>query len=283
MLSSRLWCVLLLAAWMPLRAHDVDPSSRALTLGIHPYLSTAEIERRFRPLVEYLSRSLGTPVELRVATDYEDHIVHVGNDQVDIAYLGPGPYVTLVDRFGEKPLLARLETNGEPTFRGKIITRRDRNIRALQDLRGKRFAFGSHNSTMSYLIPRFMLEQAGVRLDDLARYEFLGSHTNVALGVLLGEFDAGAVKQEIYEHYADRGLVLVECSAPISEHLFVAREDLDRERLLAIRHALLDIADQPGGTDALRSIKSTATDLVPASDTDYDGLREIMASVAGGH
>lgn len=64
-----------------------------LVLGIHPYLPSTEIEKRFTPLIHYLSRQLGVPMELSVSKDYETHIENIGNKIFDIAYIGPSSYV----------------------------------------------------------------------------------------------------------------------------------------------------------------------------------------------
>ena len=40
----------------------------------------------------------------------------------------------------------------------------------IKELRGKCFAFGSEMSTQGHLIPRSMLEEAGITLNDLGKY-----------------------------------------------------------------------------------------------------------------
>ena len=45
-----------------------------LKLGIHPYLSSTEIVRRFTPLADYLSRELKRPVTIEIASSYAIHI-----------------------------------------------------------------------------------------------------------------------------------------------------------------------------------------------------------------
>ncbi|MDH4134898.1 MAG: PhnD/SsuA/transferrin family substrate-binding protein, partial [Gammaproteobacteria bacterium] len=156
-----------------------------LILGVHPYLPPKEIHERFAPLAAYLGQSLHRPVMVRVGRDYDEHSTAIGKDQIDIAFMGPAPYVALIKTYGPKPLLARLEVDGKPQLVGVIVTRTDSPLRTLAALKGKRFAFGDRQSTMSHTVPQRMLEQAGVPEKTLARHEFLGAHKNVARQRLL--------------------------------------------------------------------------------------------------
>lgn len=252
------------------------PKSKVFTLGVHPYLPEQELIRRFQGLVNYLAEQLGEPVNLKISRDYESHIEHAGNNALDIAYMGPSSYVTMTSRYGKRPLLARLEVNHDPHFMGVIIVHKDSGITNLQQLAGKRFAFGSAHSTMSYIVPRYMLMKAGVELGALESYKFLGNHRNVALGILLGEFDAGAVKEEVYEDFIGHGLVALKKTPAISEHVFIARNGMPVSRLEKIRKAFIGLSSTPKGSEVLSAIKPDVTGLVVASDQDYDNLRQMM-------
>jgi len=228
------------------------------------------------PLVEYLTRELGTEVKLQVSKDYESHITLTGSNSLDIAYLGPSSYVSVVKQYGKKPILGRLEITGKPFFFGYIITHKNSPIQSLHDLPGRRFAFTSSGSTMGYRVPKYMLQQAGIKLEQLGEQRFLGNHENVALGVLVGDFDAGAVKEEIFLRYQNRGLRMLGRSEPISEHVFVCSTKLKQQEIQRIKRALYALKDIPGGLQILQSIKSTVTNIVPGTDRDYNSLRKIM-------
>ena len=255
--------------------------NRDLVLAIHPYLAPAEIYNRFSPLADYLTERLGRRVTIQISRDYTDHINKVGlGREVDIAFMGPAAYVRMTERYGTtKPLIATLQINGRSTFRGVIITRKDSRIRRITDLIGKSFAFGDIQSTMSHIVPRYMMFESGVPAEALSRYEFLTNHDNVALGVLYGEFDAGAVKQEVFQEYEFRGLRAVARTPRIAEHLFVASHKIPADMVIAIREAMLDLNSFEVGGHVLLPIKSEITGLVPASDHDYDNLRRMTRTL----
>jgi phosphonate transport system substrate-binding protein len=149
-------------------------------------------------------------------------------------------------------------------------------MKDLTDLAGKKFAFGDPNSTMSHFVPRAMLAEAGISVAHLAGHDFLHTHHNVALAVLGGYFDAGAVKEEVFDEFKNKGLGILARSPPVPEHLFLARSDLPEELIAQIRFHLLALNDDPRGPTILNSIRESITGLLPAVDQDYDSLRELM-------
>jgi len=256
-------------------------ASEELVFGIHPYMPAENLITAFSPLTGFLSAVVGRPVRMEIAKDYLAHIEAVGNDQRDIAYLGPVPYVRVVDGHGAKPILAQLEVNGKTTFRGAIVVRRDSTVTGLADLAGKRFAFGDKGSTMSHLVPWFMLNSAGAPKRSLAGFEHLPNHEAVGLAVLSGMFDAGAVKESVFRKQEQRGLRVLTWTAPIANHVLVTRSDLPEADQQKLRTALSRLHDTAQGITVLRAIKPSVTALVPAADGDFDHLRAILASLEG--
>jgi len=235
------------------------------------------VQKRFAPLAQYLSQQTGFTVKVRVGTSYKEHIEYIGTDKVDIAYMGPASFVSLLNKYGDKPILAKLEVKGQAYFLGNIITRKDSGLKTLVDLKDKQIAFGNPNSTMSYIVPHHMLHQASVFSDKSIKHQFLQSHDNVALAVLTGDFDAGAVKPAVFEKFKAQGLVTIALTPKISEHIFVTRKNLPVEVIQALRKAMLTINQSANGKAAMHAIKKSITGLVDAKSSDYDNLRKIIS------
>lgn len=260
--------LLFLSISLPHTAH----SKTKLQLWVHPYIPATEIIKKFSPLADYLSEKSGKTVQIKVSKSYKSHIERVGEGGMDLAYLGPVPYVKVTETYGRQELLACLEVDNKPFFHSVIIARKDSPIKKVRDLKGKKFAFGNPNSTMSHLLPRYILNGTGIPVKKLKEYGFLDSHHNVALGVLGGYYDAGGVKEDVYLEYRDRGLKMLAKSAPITEHLFIANKDLPEETIETMRRLLLSLKDR----DILTSIKNSVTGMVNVEDEDYDTLRLIL-------
>jgi phosphonate transport system substrate-binding protein len=250
-----------------------------LVFSVHPYLPSAELFKRFLPLMDYLNTETGQTITLNISSTYEEHIEAIGSGQSNIAYMGPASYVEMVNRYGRKPLLARLEVNGSPTFRGVIIVRKEDKSATLKDLVGKRFAFGDPASTMSSLVPMYMFIKEGIELEKLSGYVHLRNHNNVALSVLVGDSDAGAVKEEVFYKYERRGLKALAFTPRISEHVLVGHNTLPAETIDSLRKALYNLKDTKPGRDIMMGIKSSISAFVTVQDEDYDNLRIIMQTV----
>jgi len=276
MAFSYICTVLLLLTLTP---YKLAHAEKSLTLAIHPYLASDELKKKFTPLADYLSSQTGIPIKIKIGSNYDEHIQYVGLNRADIAYMGPASYVKMINKFGNKPILARLEIDGNPWFQGNIVTRKDSGIKTLDDLKGKHIAYGDPNSTMSYIVPHYMLHKAGVFTDPASKHQFLFSHNNVALSVLSGDFDAGAVKPAIFKKFEAEGLHTIAKTPKISEHLFVVRNDLPDEQIKKLQKAMLNIKNSNEGMVALRAIKKSITGLVKADYSDYENLQKIMLEV----
>jgi len=249
---------------------------KKLILAVHPYLPKNEIIARFKPLADYISRSVGREVQVRIGRDYEEHIDAIGTDSVDIAYMGPVPYVKLVGEYGSKPLLARQVIDGQPFLKGEIIVRQDSPLQSLSELKGKRFIFTDPDSTMGSVIPQKMLAKSSVTLASLAGYKFVEGHDNVALAVLAGDFDAGAIKEETFQQYETKGLRALVHLPPVYDHVFVTSAKLPAELVDTLRSLLLKLNDTPEGRSIMASIHPHMTALVAPKDSEYDSLRGVM-------
>jgi len=260
-----------------------DGTGGILKMGVIPLEAPAEMHRRFTPLVEYLGRVTGRRVELSLAVDFAQTIADLESGATDLVFLTPTTYVEARKRCNAS-LLVKALRNGVPSMHSVIIARADSGLARLEDLKGKRFAFGDLLSTASYLIPRFMLAEAGVTLDALKSYAFLGHHDDVARAVLEGEYDAGGIRESTAKVFADRGLAVIKTSDAIPEYNICSSAVLDRLTTEAVKKALISLNRSDAEQAAILSmIDPDYTGFTAAEDGDYDGIRrvvEMMASAA---
>lgn len=254
------------------------PEEPTITLAVHPYASPIELVRNYAPLLEYLRDSTGKPFSMSVCKSYETHIASVGANEADFALMGPATYVTMSERFAKKRLLCCFEVDGSPKYQGYIIVRKDSPATCIEDLQNKTFASSSRESTMSYIIPRYMFIEAGVPFPE-KHLRIVGSHNNICLNILAGDIYAGAVREKAYRKYKDRGLKVLAVSPKMTTHPFVATDKLDAETYTLIKKAMTGIKGKDEIERILTPIKPTLTGLVPVEDKDYDALRAMMAAV----
>ncbi len=247
-----------------------------MTFGVHPYLPFLELQKRFTPLVEYLSKETGYEIQLRIGVDYSEHIASFGSGVVDIAYLGPAEYVRITQMYGLKPLLGIIETAHTIYFTGYIIVRKNSPLHSLSALNLNQVAFVDPNSTMGYLIPVWMISQEQPDLSTKPDFTFLGDHNNVAMGVLVGDYMAGAVKEEVFHTFKERGLRSLAITPQIPEHCFAIQPTVPTETIEVLRQAFYKLGNDEKGLKILQDIKQSITGVLPVEDEQYDGLRLIL-------
>jgi phosphonate transport system substrate-binding protein len=273
------WFILLLSL-LPLGGEVV--ADTRLVLGVHPYLPPIELIERFTPLAKYLERSLGVPVVVKVGITYQAHNDRVVRGENAISFIGPANYARLRlegHRFTES---LRLSFSGNTRFRGAIVTNSTSGIRRLDDAKGRRMALGDPNSTLSALVPIYMLKQQGIELSDLSKYTHLKNHHNVALSILVGKYDIGGVKEEVFREYAPRGLVRLQYTDWFPSHLFVIDPSLPPDLRSRIRQAMLNLHKAKNGREILSIIKAGTTELVDNEESDFTVLMEIVRNTREG-
>jgi len=266
-----IWSVISGTSW----AGD-SPSVKPFIIAVHPYLPKDEILARFKPLADVLASATGRKVEVRVGRSYDEHINAIGNDSVDMAYMGPIPYCRLVAQYGKKPLLVRQVINGQPMLNGEIIVRQNSELQSVSELKGKSFIFADAQSTMGSVLPQKVLQWAGISLTDLSRYKFVEGHENVAMAVLAGSYAAGAVKEETFQKYEGQGLRSLAHLPAVYDHLFVTSNKVPPAMVDAIRSLMLKLSDTAQGRQVMASIHPQMTAFVSVSDKEYDNLRTLL-------
>ncbi len=259
------------------RLHASAADERVLRLGVVPLQSPAEMHRRFGPFVDYLGRKLGRHVELKVGLDFRSAIEDIGKGVTQFCYMTPSTFIIANNDYGVRVLVQAVR-DGRPFHHSVIIARADSPISGIEDIRGRSFAFGDPGSTSSHIVPRHMLLEAGITLDDLLYYNYLGHHDDVAKAVLSGQYDAGAVMESAAERFREEGLKFVKISEAIPEFNVCVSKDLPDEDVEALRAALLSLKDtDPEGAAVLRAIDEHYRGFVDASYEDYLWIKEIMS------
>ena len=246
-----------------------------LKFGIVPVESPVEMYRRYTPLAGYLCARLGRPVELRVAPNFETALKELGEGVTSFCSMTTSVFIEAQERFGARTLVTVLR-NGTPCHRAVVVARENGPVRSLADLKGGSCCFVDPKAATGYVLPRAMLQEAGVELADLAYYNFTGAHDEVARAVLRGEFDAGGMMESTAAQYRHQGLRVLQASEEVPQwNICCAGMDLSLQG--ALQQALLDL-DQatPEGRRVLESIETGCSGFVRSSSEDHDGLRELM-------
>lgn len=271
---------LLLVPHLAASAPTAKPTVRFTVI---PRYNPLLMVKSYQPIMDYLTEVTPYRFELKLARSYEEAVAFLRTGAAEFASLGDVTFTEAYESFGAVPLVRPLNRDGRPSYRSIIIVRKDSPVRALADLKGRRFAFGALHSTSGNLIPRLLLFRNGVRLADLAHFENLDKHDAVAKAVLKGLADAGAVKDVIARKYQEHGLRFLAQSEPIPSVPIVCRPQTPEPLRTAVKAALLGLdPNDPATRNRLAAWDPEFQNgFVEARVKDYEGIFRAIRSIAG--
>jgi phosphonate transport system substrate-binding protein len=181
-------------------------AQQVLRVSAIPDEAPTELQRKFKPLGNYLEQKLGMKVEFTPVTDYAASVEGLINNKLDMVWFGGFTFVQANVR-SKGQVMPIVQREEDQKFRSVFITTA-KTINSLEDLRGKTFTFGSESSTSGHLMPRSYLLAAHIDPDvDLKRIAFSGAHDATVAAVAGGKVDAGALNISVWEKLVAEGKV----------------------------------------------------------------------------
>ncbi len=246
----------------------------SLSFGVYSSDKPTAMAKQFQPILKqletHMTESLGEPVSLRldVSSSYEQGREKLIKGEVDISRFGAVSYVLTKE---EAPGIgiAALETHdGQKFFDGVIAVHADSSLTSIEQLKGKRFAFGNQDSTIGRYLSQLHLMSNGIHARDLAAYDYLGRHDKVGAAVAAGQYDAGALKGNPFDKQVKSGTPLRRIiSFPTPSKPWLVRSGMPGHITAALQQALLKFDDK----QAFKALKCDG--FTAGSDDDFEGIR----------
>jgi phosphonate transport system substrate-binding protein len=226
---------------------DAGEIPATLRMSAIPDENPTELMRIYTPFAEYLQREIGIPVQFTPVVDYAATVEGMAANKLDLVWFG-----------GLTHVQARIRTNNtayaiamreeDLQFKSVFITNPQANVKSLQELQGKTFAFGSAGSTSGHTMPRYFLLKAGIVPEqDFSKFSFSGAHDATALWVQSGRVDAGALNISVWEKLIDtkkvdtKQVFVFWTTPPYVDYNWTVRGDLDTGFVEKIKQAFLKL------------------------------------------
>ena len=237
---------------------------------------------KYQPLLDYLSDVTHYKFELVLRKSYEDTVADIGNGTIDIAFLGSLTYLEAHKKYGAVCILKPTPAHsGSAYYRSVIIARKDDPVHSVSGLKGRSFAFGPIQSTSGNLIPRYMLANSGIHLDDLRAYANFNYDESIVKAVLSGQYDAGAVRDSTALKFSRLGLKIIGESGPIPIGPLVIGPKVPSAVTDAVKKALYCLKpDTRKHVEVLEKLNTVFRDgFAKARDSDYAGIRRQINAI----
>jgi phosphonate transport system substrate-binding protein len=258
---------------------------KSLTLGMVSETSRKEIEEYFRDFVRYVARKLspGREIDAKVVTAASPAELATLLTQRKVDFYMESAYPTYVINSvqGAGKLLLRRWKSGMAEYYSVIFTRKNGEIKRLEDLRGKTIVFEDADSTSGYLMPKLFLQRRGFKLTEKSRldpnragadigYTFAGSHERVAEAVLTQQSAAGAFSNDDFAALDARKkneLTELALTDRLPRHMVSVRSDLAPAVVASLEKILLEMDDDAEGRKILQKADGTTKfDILPGGE-----------------
>jgi phosphonate transport system substrate-binding protein len=227
------------------QAAEAGDVPATLRMSAIPDENPTELMRIYAPFAEYLQREIGRPVKFTPVVDYAATVEGMAANKLDLVWFG-----------GLTHVQARIRTNNtayaiamreeDLRFKSVFITNPRADVKSLQELKGKTFAFGSAGSTSGHTMPRYFLLKAGIVPEqDFSKFSFSGAHDATALWVQSERVDAGALNISVWEKLVETKKVdpaqvfVFWTTPPYVDYNWTVRGDLDKGLVERIKQAFL--------------------------------------------
>ncbi|WP_060825601.1 phosphate/phosphite/phosphonate ABC transporter substrate-binding protein [Sulfurospirillum cavolei] len=212
--------------------------AKEYTFATYPSNNPEKIMRAFAPLMEYLSANTHDTFKIVVTKDYDELFSRIEEKSVDFAWVNTKSFVLLKEKNPSvRYLVTYLEhsKNGQitPYYQSFIVTLKSLHVNALEEAKGKHFAFTDKDSTSGYAYPMLMLEERHINpYTFFQKVFFLKKHDKVVEALVNHSIDVGAMSDGTYynalEKYGDQFTILA-ASEPIPLDAIVASAHVSQD------------------------------------------------------
>ena len=276
---------LILGAGALLGPAAAQAQGNVLRVSAIPDEAPTELQRKFKPLGDYLKAKTGMDVEFTPVSDYAAVVEGLATKKIDLAWLGGFTFVQAKLRTDGQvvPIVQRAE---DATFTARFIVPVDSPIKTIADLKGHTFVFGAPSSTSGHLMPRYFLQTQGIDAGkDFKTVAFSGAHDATVAFVASGRADAGVLNASVMDklveaHNPNAAKVRVLATTPpFFDYNWTVRPGMDPALVKKLTDAFLALdASNPQHKEIMDLQR--ASKFIPTKASNYDGI-EAAGKAAG--
>lgn len=240
--------------------------SKPLIFGVLNQQSAQLTAERWNPILNYLSKVTGLPLQLKMGATVQKTDEMMGKGEFDLVFTNHN-FQTEYD--GVYKVIARW--SGEP-IHGVIAVNNDSDLHQPIDLQDKKMAAPSEDAFAAYAVPKVALNNAGVKVN----ISFAGNQEGALAQLKAKIVDAAAVNSRFLKQYMERQKIQfreIFISEPFAELPIIVHPRISSEKVALIQKALLEMKNDPNAVEILEKAKFKGFD--PANDKDYDNVRKV--------
>jgi phosphonate transport system substrate-binding protein len=227
----------------------------------------------WNPILEYVSRESGVPLNLRLGRTSAETTAAVVAGESDFAFTNH-LFTPERAKLGWK-VFARRDA---PPVRGQIAVLALSPIKTLADLEGKTMAFPGPEALVAYKVTLAHLSEKKINVTAV----FAGNHDGAFSQMLARRADAMGANSQLVAEYADREdrqFRVLWSSPPFNDLALMASPRVPKAKVQAVAKAFMAMHKDPAGKQVLEVAANAAQAKIPLSfvasnDADYVAYRD---------
>ena len=163
-----------------------------LVFAVIPAENASGVTERFQPWIDYLAKTLGVKITLRIANDYAAVIEGQKAGNIHVAYYGPASFARAlkVTHGGIEAFATTINQDGTIGYYSVAYVKAESPYHSLEDLKGKNLGLVDPNSTSGNNMPRFAMDKMGIDPEKFfSKVVYAGSHENAVMALEQGSVD----------------------------------------------------------------------------------------------
>ena len=260
------------------------PESATFNVAVAAMISPKETFGYYRQLLDYIGVKLGREVQFIQRKTYGEINELLGVGQIDLAFICSGPYAAGKEIY-QFELIATPQVNKSNFYQSYLIVNKASQIKRLEDLKGRVFAFTDPDSNTGKLVPTYWLFEMGEQPETyFSKTIYTYSHDNSILAVAKALVDGAAIDGLIWEYYHQKDPVftsrtrIIRKSEPYGIPPIVASKYLPSELKNRIRQLFFSMHDDPKGQKILAELMIDK--FITPKDEWYDSIRQMDLNIA---
>lgn len=240
-----------------------------LMFGVLNQQSPLQTAERWNPILRYLTKKTGIPLNLRIGATVEQTDAMMGREEFDLVFTN---HNFQAEFDGKYKILVRWAGN---PIHGALIVHEDSTTRSIKDLQGKIVGFPSPEAFVAYAVPMLALKEAKVSVLE----KFAGSQDGTLAQLKARQVEAAAINTRFLEQYAKHEHLpyrIIFQSEPFYEMPIAVHPRVTAERVAGLKQALLELADDPLAAD-IREWRCPGFEMT--EEHEYDNVRRVYRMI----
>ena len=221
----------------------------SITEGITYYQTNKEIQAKFAPLADLLSKALKRPVRMVIVSAYNDVREGLDRQEYDLSFIHPAQVALGAIKAGKYRSVAW--TTGYTDYSVMLLANKEQPFATLDDLRGRTIVSPDPDSITAWMLRAMLRDQKLKPGDDLkiitTRYQ-----DAVPFYVQYGFAQIGATAAKaVAKDWTEKGGKVVFSSRPVPIKQWIVSTKVSTDDVDKVRNVLLGIAQSDPGKQAL--------------------------------